>query len=275
VNETRVPDRVGVELGWRVWAVQRLAIFDEERGRYRVAYELVSPQRGHVWPMRREIKAVCLRALSVTGHGAPALECNCGIHAARELLHALQTQGLFSFAHAAGQAPFWIAGRLAGWGKIVPGTRGFRAERAYPEALVLLERTVGGAPSVGGRPQCPRVVAEELADLYGVPLAHQVEDLPEEIVPPFAVVSKRIAVDLCAIAVGVDAATKRVAEGIAAQAEAMGLAFSRAGRALATSNGELARLMHSDRPPRREGPRRRRSGRLVKLRRLEQRRRSA
>jgi hypothetical protein len=58
-----------------------------------------------------------------------------------------------------------VVGCVKLWGKVVPGTHGWRAEYAYPAGLVAIEEEV--------RPRwyAARAVVEELARLYGVGLA--------------------------------------------------------------------------------------------------------
>jgi hypothetical protein len=50
-----------------------------------------------------------------------------------------------------------IVGRVANWGKVVPGTQGWRAEYAYPEMLYVPFEVA-------------RYLARPVSDTYGVPV---------------------------------------------------------------------------------------------------------
>jgi hypothetical protein len=124
---------VGIAVGWRVWrlgadGLLRSVVYDE------------------VWPARTPAYAEC-RKLGAA-HAAPDRHCECGLHAAKNLL---------DWAHYLGR-PDRVFGRVVLAGAIVEGTRGFRASAAYPLELVV--------PALV---QNPDEVAEALA-AYGVPV---------------------------------------------------------------------------------------------------------
>jgi len=155
----KVPDELYVSpiVGWRVWALR-----DEGDGA-----RLASLVQRDVWTSRRAFGASCPlrgRPLTPAGRRTPAHEtaphplCACGIHAAAELEHALAYLGdgvLDGAAEICGS----VLGRVALWGDVVEGQRGWRGQRAYPVALYL---PTGGLDD-------PYDVAFGLAD-YGVPV---------------------------------------------------------------------------------------------------------
>jgi hypothetical protein len=148
VSELVVPDRVGVEIGWRVWTVWEGV--------------LLSPQLQAPWLPRKEARAICAAVHWPPPHGrtdihaAPAADCHCG-------LYAMRTAADLDF-RLRNRDPV-VVGCVKLWGKVIPGTHGWRAEYAYPAGLVAIAGE--------GKPRwyAAREVVEELARLYGVGLA--------------------------------------------------------------------------------------------------------
>lgn len=68
------------------------------------------------------------------GHPSPSEGCSCGIHLATELSNALGYRG-----QTANAAVGWVKG----WGKVIPASRGFRVEFAYPAKLYLFDPPEG------------------------------------------------------------------------------------------------------------------------------------
>ncbi|HXF71494.1 MAG TPA: hypothetical protein VNO79_02660 [Actinomycetota bacterium] len=172
---SEVPDRVGVVLACRAW-------------RWRPPSEapggpLRSIAKGTDWPALRRLEAACIEPLQpwtawggvgvrrpVSPHQAPHIDCECGIWGLGSpeiLLHQHPSQD-------------YVYGTVALWGAVVVGQRGWRAQYAYPQALVRAAlpepatvwlRALRGAElsRVGPPP------LEELAATYGVPV---VDDWP-------------------------------------------------------------------------------------------------
>jgi hypothetical protein len=158
------PDYLEPVVGWRVWSLQEVG------GRVRLASH-ISPS---VWEPGRELVAECevrRRAplapwhTRPTGHAAPAERCTCGVHGVSRV-------GLLATYLPVANRPYsWMRpvvrqaiGRVALWGEVVEGARGWRAACAYPAELWL--------PQVDGNDQdVPEVeaIAANLAD-YGVPV---------------------------------------------------------------------------------------------------------
>jgi hypothetical protein len=131
------PDFIEPVIGWRYWRL--------DRDRTRLA-SLTG--RAEVWPVGRAFNAVCRHArrdhddvrYRIVGgykrsrHGAPEEGCTCGVYAARDL-KTLRSKMLFGLG-------LMVVGEVSMWGKIIAGTRGYRAEYAYPKRLYVVQRTV-------------------------------------------------------------------------------------------------------------------------------------
>jgi hypothetical protein len=137
IDSVAAPDFIEPIVGWRYWRL------DRERAR------LASlTGRAEVWPVGRAFEAVCrhakrdardVRYQFVGGykrsrHGSPEEGCTCGIYAARDL-NTLRSKMLFGLG-------LMVVGEVSLWGKIIAGTRGFRAQFAYPRRLYVVQRTV-------------------------------------------------------------------------------------------------------------------------------------
>jgi hypothetical protein len=79
-----------------------------------------------VWEPGHGLTATC-----ASGHLAPDAACACGIYAAREPGEALRYLVGRDELHVVGR----VLGRVALWGTVVEGERGWRASRAYPADL--------------------------------------------------------------------------------------------------------------------------------------------
>jgi hypothetical protein len=133
-------------VGWKVWRVE--------------AGELLSVLYGDPWPVDEPVRATCRRNVHVA-HGAPAIGCECGIHAGRELR-------AWDHYLAVG-AEARVFGRVMLWGAVLEGTTAWRGELARPVEIFV-------PPAV--------VNAEEVAEAlraYGVPV-HVLE--PVELAVP-------------------------------------------------------------------------------------------
>ena len=161
---TGAPDYCEPVVGWRVWSLS------EDDGRARLGSH-VSPT---VWQPGRELNATCdvkrreLRRpwrVHPTGHAAPAPRCTCGVHAMVDVRY------LTTYLTPAARPYAWlrplvhhVIGRVALWGDVVEGRRGWRAARAYPNELWLPPLDVDREEVPGSE-----AVAIDLAD-YGVPV---------------------------------------------------------------------------------------------------------
>jgi len=116
-------------VGWKVWRVQDGV--------------LKSVLYGDPWPVDAPIEAACVRH----GHEAPAVACECGIHAGR----TLEAWEHYLRVGAEGR----VFGRVLLWGATVEGEHGWRAACARPVEIFV-----------------PAAVTEAVEGLeaYGVPV---------------------------------------------------------------------------------------------------------
>jgi hypothetical protein len=141
----RAPDLVGHMEGWRAWNVSaQLPRFGTAPKLYSVTHS------SYYWQPRKLSRAICSQDPS----HVPGEKCGCGFYAAKDLDHLL-TLGYSNYdAEASGQ--FCVVGQLAMWGKVIEGSQGWRAEKAYPVKLFV--------------PFEAHYLAKPLSDAYGVPV---------------------------------------------------------------------------------------------------------
>ncbi|MFL5950544.1 MAG: hypothetical protein ACJ74M_02970 [Gaiellaceae bacterium] len=141
---TSAPDYFEPVVGWRCWTVVRNG----------PRFRLRSIAFTDVWPVDEAFVARCYESvrrfpLRRSGwqrqHLPAVLECDCGIHAARDLEAAAAYLDLYddisqrSVCHRA-------FGRVALWGTVVEGELGWRASHAYPRRILLPQNgTKGGS----------------------------------------------------------------------------------------------------------------------------------
>jgi hypothetical protein len=153
------PDLCEPVRGWRLWFV----VVDGGKAR------LMSPVYPTVWRPGRELEAACdarrrelMRPwrLLPPEHAAPAVRCCCGVHAVSrpgDLAAYVPSVAGRRIVHR-------VVGRVSLWGEVVAGSRGWRAERAYPADLWVPEVHINRRRLRG-----LEAMALELAD-YGVPV---------------------------------------------------------------------------------------------------------
>jgi hypothetical protein len=147
----RAPDELGTVKGWRAWRIEREPDKDGQ-------VWLHSVSRGYVWVPFEKARASCANCESMDpldSDCTPGDKCGCGFYTARTLPH-LRSMGYHSY-NAQANGPVTIVGKVANWGKVIPGTQGWRAEYAYPETLYVPFEVA-------------RVIARPLANTYGVPV---------------------------------------------------------------------------------------------------------
>ena len=118
------------------------------------AGELYSVHFPYRWAGFEAFGASCRAGFN---HDAPDGRCSCGVYALRAAEEAL------AYATSSGAS---VLGAVHLWGRLVPAERGFRAERAYPERLVIPRALWDhrGAP-----PTSVDAAARSLSARYGVP----------------------------------------------------------------------------------------------------------
>jgi hypothetical protein len=122
------PDIVGELIGWRAWKV----IGPPEKPRLYSAYGHAD-KKTMLWPTDKWFEAICPK-----GHvtDVPVEDCSCGIYAALTREH-LVSLGYNSYSDEATT----VIGKVGFAGKVIPGTQGYRAEKARViEVYVPYER---------------------------------------------------------------------------------------------------------------------------------------
>jgi hypothetical protein len=118
VGDLVVPDIAEALVGWRSWGLARTAD----------GIRIVS-HGSTIWPAGSALAATCAAGKR---HDSPARECRCGIY-------ALLDHDLFPYYEYDGPA-YAVFGPVYLWGEVIQGTKGFRAEYAYPKALYVAHR---------------------------------------------------------------------------------------------------------------------------------------
>lgn len=143
-DEFKAPDLVGTVEGWRAWRV------DREPPAYGTAPKLHSATFSYYWAPRVLARAECEKC----GPDIPGETCTCGFYSAKSLDH-LRSMGYHAYDAESGH--ICVVGQLACWGKVIEGSQGWRAEKAYPVRLFV--------PFEGWR------LGPALKKAYGVPVA--------------------------------------------------------------------------------------------------------
>jgi preprotein translocase subunit YajC len=122
-----VPDYISPVVGYRVWQWDAAGL---------------KSLNGERWLAHQPLSAECRAAargsisgLSKTVHNPaelPDFNCTCGIYAAKTTEHLRQC----------GYRRFGVYGEVSLWGTVVEHERGWRAQFAYPKALVLAADTI-------------------------------------------------------------------------------------------------------------------------------------
>lgn len=144
-SKVRITDSLSCIVGWRAWRTS-----------------LTAPVLGSVgyqevfWPIKKPMKAMCWKLgpypndparIDIRPHDAPEYSCECGMWAFKTkhaLLDALES-------HQYGPLP--VLGLVHLWGRVIETDHGFRAEKAYPKELWIVNRGM-----------------ESLGRIYGVPV---------------------------------------------------------------------------------------------------------
>jgi hypothetical protein len=132
VDAGPVPDYIEPVEAWRVWRV----------GMREGRVVLLSLFAGTVWEPCVPLSATCTQRhrprwrpwrVEPSEHGAPELDCRCGIYGVSSVAAArayLESPALLCRDER-------VIGRVALWGSVVEGQRGWRGELAYPIELFV------------------------------------------------------------------------------------------------------------------------------------------
>jgi hypothetical protein len=151
-----IPVYAEVSIGWRAWQVAQ--------------YDTWAPPKlksvthsGTYWMPRRVCEAVCekqeagrtsRRRGKWEAHTVPGETCSCGLYAASDLAH-LKKLGYNAY-HDIKPGHVKVIGSVSLWGKVIPGSQGWKAQFGYPKELFV--------PYEAWR------LVEPLRELYGVPV---------------------------------------------------------------------------------------------------------
>lgn len=151
-----VPDVAGPIIGYRCWhTTSRLPL-------------LLSNFNAELWRPGDVLQALCHKQFDRgPNHHSPIRDCTCGIYAYSDPYQAAMDWATSDCSTGHTDCPVCderasrlvIAGRIEAWGRVVPGTEGFRAQYARISAIF----------------QSP--LAERVAEIYGVPVLSQEEYL--------------------------------------------------------------------------------------------------
>ncbi len=131
LDSGRTPDYLETVIGWRTWSWQR-----KQGLRSVVKEETWIPGQPNSAECRETFaylgamlkREVSLRTSFADGHRAPVDWCRCGIYALRTPADLPTKTG----------GDFTVVGRVRLWGHVVQGSRGWRAQFAYPDSLFLV-----------------------------------------------------------------------------------------------------------------------------------------
>jgi hypothetical protein len=118
-----IPDAVGPVVGWRAWRIG-------EGGSDGMPMRLQSIAFPCEWPLGAVFTARCLQAHTTHEVRAPQKRCRCGIYA------VYSPRLVFASLH---HTEYQVVGEVYLWGRTVVAKRGWRAERAYPKRLCVLD----------------------------------------------------------------------------------------------------------------------------------------
>ena len=133
------PDYFEPVVGWRTWLVVD----------YAGALRLRSVAFETVWHPLRELAARCeaprrlWQLFRPAKHDAPAVPCQCGIYAARDVNEAVGYLTVYDDLLAP-VAVHRVIGRVSLWGSVVEAELGWRASRAYPAEIYVPPRGADG-----------------------------------------------------------------------------------------------------------------------------------
>lgn len=146
-----IPDGITPLVGYRGWLAKGGALWSVYPESRAVEWPVGKPLHSECLPPRRDLREDDRKVVFPPKHYySPHLDCTCGIYALHEYPRA-QSKTVKPWP------PQAITGMIHGWGKIIVGDTGFRAQWAKPIALVSRRRNS----------QWPMVI-EALAERYGL-----------------------------------------------------------------------------------------------------------
>ena len=124
--EIEVPDSVEPVSAWRAWRVI------EWGGELRLQSMGAGGRMADViWTPSRAMEAKCSRGK----HTPPSENCSCGFYAARDRNHL--TSMAYHYYNIDDKKDTVVIGKVAMWGRVIPGSQGWRAQFARPMMLIV------------------------------------------------------------------------------------------------------------------------------------------
>ncbi len=129
-----IPDAIDPIVGWRYWRMDRTGRLLASLGGSGRGWKPGRPKRASCASQRNpnDFRFEHVSGIMTAAHESPAERCRCGIYAARTL-EELRSQMLLGLGIA-------VVGEVLLWGKVIPGSRGYRAQFAYPKHLYVMAR---------------------------------------------------------------------------------------------------------------------------------------
>lgn len=155
-----IPDGITPLVGYRGWLVREDALWSVYPDIREVEWPVATPLMSECLPPKRRVRTDDRTTSAVVPkhYWAPHIECTCGIYA----LHDYPK--LWEERESGRKVPTpkpWpqeaVTGMVHGWGHIIVGDKGFRAQYARPIALIARPRSN----------TWPKVI-EALAERYGL-----------------------------------------------------------------------------------------------------------
>lgn len=126
----RIPDLAEAVEGWRAWGVPvEPPLYGQLPKLYSVSHI------EYFWVPQREMIAECTKENPCPVDDLPGEKCGCGFYSAKTLEH-LMSMGYHQY-DAEMRGMFHVVGRVANWGKVIPATQGWRAQKSYPVELFV------------------------------------------------------------------------------------------------------------------------------------------
>ena len=123
-SEEPLPDYAECVIGWRAWGVYPPDLGVETILRS-VSYRMAA------WMPCEAIEAVC-----AFPHEVPHEQCRCGLYSAKTRKHLLSMHyGRYGTKEIVGM--FRVIGEVNNWGKVIPGTQGWKSQFSYPRKLYV------------------------------------------------------------------------------------------------------------------------------------------
>ena len=127
-GDVLIPDYIGELLGWRVWHVRNA--FSKEKATLH-SLGTGGHQHASMWKPGKVMEAYCARS-----HAVPDKNCSCGFYSAKTEEHLL-SMNYHRGLDFDDPDEVLVIGEVLLQGKIIPGTQGWRAQRARPKSILV------------------------------------------------------------------------------------------------------------------------------------------